>query len=207
MKEEENQQENAEHHGDRSTNFLGEIPEAWKRRARAAFGYTFCVVMLVVVPCEIATRIFPAVTWLATVSDVFQSIGLHLYHYGVGLGVGIVAPCLVWENIMYLREKRRREREQRAREHAEAVTAQFRERVSALENELRNREQAAALTAQLQERIRALENELRDREQAASLNAQLQNEVSTLRDQVSHLNRELAALKAQSQPHDNRQEN
>ena len=84
---------------------------------------------------------------------------------------------------MYLREKRRREREQRAREHAEAVTAQFRERVSALENELRNREQAAAL------------------------NAQLQNEVSTLRDQVSHLNRELAALKAQSQPHGNRQEN
>ena len=52
---------------------------------------------------------------------------------------------------MYLREKRRREREQRAREHAEAVTAQFRERVSALENELRNREQAAALNTQLQE--------------------------------------------------------
>ena len=61
---------------------------------------------------------------------------------------------------MYLREKRRREREQRAREHAEAVTAQFRERVSTLENELRNREQAAALNTQLQERVRALETEV-----------------------------------------------
>ena len=137
MKEEqENQEVNAEQHGDRASNFLGEIPEAWQRRARAAFGYTFCVVMLIAIPCVIAARIFPAVTWLSIVLEVFGQIGSLLYHYGVGLTFGIAAPCLAWEGIMYLREKRAREREQRAREQAEAVVTALQKEVSTLRNEV-----------------------------------------------------------------------
>ena len=186
MKEEqENQEVNAEQHGDRVSNFLGEIPEAWQRRARAAFGYTFCVVMLIAIPCVIAARIFPALTWLAIVLEVFGQIGNLLYHYGVGLTFGIAAPCLAWEGIMYLREKRRREK-------AEAINAQLQ----------RAREEAEAVVAQLQERVNALENELRTRAQAEVINAQLQNEVGTLRNQVTHLSSELDALKARSQSPD-----
>ena len=144
MKEErEPEEENAEQRSGKSPNFLGEIPEAWQRRARAAFGYTFCVVMLIAIPCVIAARIFPAMTWLPIVLEVFGQIGILLYHYGVGLTFGIAAPCLAWEGIMYLREKRRREKAeainaelQRAREAAEAVVAQLQERVNALETEV-----------------------------------------------------------------------
>ena len=204
MKEErEPEEENAEQRSGKSPNFLGEIPEAWQRRARAAFGYTFCVVMLIAIPCVIAARIFPAMTWLSIVSGVFGQIGSLLYHYGVGLTFGIAAPCLAWEGIMYLREKRRREKAeafaaavneelQRAREEAEAINAQLQ----------RAREEAEAVVAQLQERVNALENELRTRAQAEVINAQLQNEVGTLRNQVTHLSRELDALKARSQSDD-----
>ena len=148
MKEEqEPEEENAEHRSGKSPNFLGEIPEAWQRRARAAFGYTFCVVMLIAIPCVIAARIFPAVTWLSIVLEVLGQIGSLLYHYGVGLTFGIAAPCLAWEGIMYLREKRRREKAeafaaavneelQRAREEAEAVVAQLQERINVLETEV-----------------------------------------------------------------------
>ena len=144
MKEEqENEQENAEQRGESSSNFLGEIPESWKRRARAAFGYAFCVTMLIVVPSEIAAGIFPGVKWIAAVTSVVQNIGVQMYHFGVGWGMGIVAPCLVWEHIMYLREKRAREREQRAREReqrareqAEAVVAELEKEVSTLRNEV-----------------------------------------------------------------------
>ena len=161
MKEkQENQQENTEQSSESSSNFLGEIPESWKRRARAAFGYTFCVTILSVVSCEIAVAIFPTVKWLTAMSTVLRHIGSHLYHYGVGLGVAIIAPCLVWENIMYLREKRRREREQRAREQAEAVVAELRGRVSALEEEKRAREQAETVIAQLQKEVRTLQDEV-----------------------------------------------
>ena len=86
---------------------------------------------------------------------------------------------------MYLREKRRREK-------AEAINAQLQ----------RAREEAEAVVAQLQERVNALENELRTRAQAEVINAQLQNEVGTLRNQVTHLSRELDALKARSQSDD-----
>ena len=137
MKEEqENEQENAEQYSESSSNFLGEIPESWKRRARAAFGYTFCVTILIVVSCEIAVVIFPTVQWLVAVSTVMRHLGYHLYHYGVGLGVAIIAPCLVWEHIMYIREKRRREREQRAREQAEAVVAALQKEVGTLRSEV-----------------------------------------------------------------------
>ena len=144
MKEErENQQENTEQSSEPSSNFLGEIPESWKRRARAAFGYTFCVTILIVVQSEIAVVIFPRVQWLVAVSTVLRNLGYHLYHYGVGLGVAIIAPCLVWEHLMYLREKRAREREQRAREReqrareqAEAVVAELEKEVSTLRNEV-----------------------------------------------------------------------
>ena len=61
---------------------------------------------------------------------------------------------------MYIREKRRREREQRAREHAEAVVAQLRARVSALEQERLAREQAEVVIAQLQKEVAALRREL-----------------------------------------------
>ena len=161
MKEEqENEQENAEQYSESSSNFLGEIPESWKRRARAAFGYTFCVTILIVVSCEIAVVIFPTVQWLVAVSTVMRHLGYHLYHYGVGLGVAIIAPCLVWEHIMYIREKRRREREQRAREQAEAVVEELRARVIALEQERQAREQAEVVIAQLQEEVAALRREL-----------------------------------------------
>ena len=161
MKEEqENEQENAEQYSESSSNFLGEIPESWKRRARAAFGYAFCVTILIVVSCEIAVVIFPTVQWLVAVSTVMRHLGYHLYHYGVGLGVAIIAPCLVWEHIMYLREKRAREREQRAREQAEAVVEELRARVSALEQERLAREQAEVVIAQLQEEVAALRREL-----------------------------------------------
>ena len=158
MKEEqESEEENAEQRSGKSPNFLGEIPEAWQRRARAAFGYTFCVVMLIAIPCVIVARIFPAMTWLPIVLEVFGQIGSLLYHYGVGLTFGIAAPCLAWEGIMYLREKRRREKAeainaelQRAREEAEAVVAQLQ----------RAREEAEAVVAQLQERVNALETEV-----------------------------------------------
>ena len=202
MKEEqETQQENTEQDSESSSNFLGEIPESWKRRARAAFGYAFCVMILIAVSFEIAAAIFPAVQWLTTVSKVVRQIGSHLYHYGVGLGVAIVAPCLVWENVMYLREKRRREREQRAREReqrareqAEAVVAELREREQrAREHEQRAREQAEAVVAELRERVRALEEERLAREQAETVIAQLQKEVTELR-------RELDAANAQSHP-------
>ena len=204
MKEEqETQQENTEQDSESSSNFLGDIPESWKRRARAAFGYAFCVMILIAVSFEIAAAIFPA-QWLTTVSEVVRQIGYHLYHYGVGLGVAIVAPCLVWENVMYLREKRRREREQRAREReqrareqAEAVVAELQEREQrAREHEQRAREQAEAVVAELQERVSALEEERRAREQAEAVIAQLQKEMAELR-------RELDAANARSQsPHD-----
>ena len=61
---------------------------------------------------------------------------------------------------MYLREKRRREREQRAREQAEAVVAELRGRVSALEEEKRAREQAETVIAQLQKEVRTLQDEV-----------------------------------------------
>ena len=144
--EREPEKENAEQRSGKSPNFLGEIPEAWQRRARAAFGYTFCVVMLIAIPCVIAARIFP-VTWLSTVSEVFGQIGSLLYHYGVGLTFGIAAPCLAWEGIMYLREKRRREK---AEAFAAAVNAKLQ----------REREEAETVVAQLQERINVLETEV-----------------------------------------------
>ena len=148
MKEEqESEEENAEQRSGKSPNFLGEIPEAWQRRARAAFGYTFCVVMLIAIPCVIAARVFPAVTWLAIVLEVFGQIGSLLYHYGVGLTFGIAAPCLAWEGIMYLREKRRREK---AEAFAAAVNAKLQ----------REREEAETVVAQLQERINVLETEV-----------------------------------------------
>ena len=151
--EQKNEQENAEQRGESSSNFLSEIPESWKRRARAAFGYAFCVTMLIVVPSEIAAGIFPGVTWIATVTSVVRHIGVQMYHFGIGWGMGIVAPCLVWEHIMYLREKR-------AREQAEAVVAELRERVIALEEEQRAREQAEAVIAQLQKEVAELRREL-----------------------------------------------
>ncbi len=148
MKEEqENQQENAEQYGKSSSNFLGDIPEAWKRRARAAFGYIFCVTLFIVILSETAAGIFPAVKWFTVVSTVLRHIGTQLYHYSLGLGTAIIAYYLAWENIMYLREKRRREKAealaaavnaelQRAREEAEATNAQLQERISALETEV-----------------------------------------------------------------------
>ena len=163
--------ENAERASESSSNFLGEIPEAWKRRARAAFGYAFCVTLLIVVLSEIAAGLFPEVRWFTVASVVLRHIGVQMYHYSLGLGTAIIAYCLAWENIMYLREKRRREKAealaaavnaelQRAREEAEAINAQLLERVSTLENELRAREQAAAINAQLLEQINALETEV-----------------------------------------------
>ena len=54
---------------------------------------------------------------------------------------------------MYLREKR-------AREQAEAVVAELRERVIALEEEQHAREQAEAVIAQLQKEVAELRREL-----------------------------------------------
>ena len=139
----DNQQENAEQHGEQSSNFLGEIPENWKRCARAAFGYIFCVYITLAVAFEIALAVFPETQWLIAVVAVLKSIEFHLYHFGIGLGVAIIAPCLAWEHLMYLREKRRREQEQRAREqeqrareHAEAIVARLEKEVAELRREL-----------------------------------------------------------------------
>ena len=184
MKEEqENQEVNAEQHGDRASNFLGEIPEAWQRRARAAFGYTFCVVMLIAIPCVIAAEIFPAVTWLALVLRVFGQIGSLLYHYGVGLTFGIAAPCLAWEGIMYLREKRRREK---AEALAAAVSAELEREREKVRHE---REEA------LHER----EEAQRARAQAEVINAQLQERISLLETEVTQLRSELNGSNARSQ--------
>ena len=149
-------EENTERAGESSANFLGEIPEAWKHRARAAFGYLFCLMILIAVSCEIAVRMFPEAAWLASVTALLRQIGYHLYHYSIGLGAAIIAPCLVWENIMYLREKRRREKAealaatvnaelQREREAAEAAKAQLQHEVSTLT------EQVARLTRELEQ--------------------------------------------------------
>ena len=54
---------------------------------------------------------------------------------------------------MYLREKR-------AREQAETVVAELRERVSALEEEQRAREQAEVVIAQLEKEVAELRREL-----------------------------------------------
>ena len=132
----DNQQENAEQHGEQSSNFLGEIPENWKRCARAAFGYIFCVYITLAVAFEIALAVFPETQWLIAVVAVLKSIEFHLYHFGIGLGVAIIAPCLAWEHLMYLREKRRREQEQRAREHAESIVARLEKEVAELRREL-----------------------------------------------------------------------
>ena len=67
---------------------------------------------------------------------MLKSIEFHLYHFGIGLGVAIIAPCLAWEHLMYLREKRRREQEQRAREHAESIVARLEKEVAELRREL-----------------------------------------------------------------------
>ena len=180
MKEEqENQEVNAEQHSDRASNFLGEIPEAWQRRARAAFGYTFCVVMLIAIPCVIAAEIFPAMTWLSIVLRVFWQIGSLLYHYGVGLTFGIAAPCLAWEGIMYLREKRRREK-------AEALAAAV----------------SAELEREREETLHEREEAQRARAQAESINAQLQERISLLETEVTQLRSELNGSNAHSQSSD-----
>ena len=146
----DNQQENAEQHGEQSSNFLGEIPENWKRCARAAFGYIFCVYITLAVAFEIALAVFPETQWLIAVVAVLKSIEFHLYHFGIGLGVAIIAPCLAWEHLMYLREKRRREQEQRAREQEQR----------AREQEQRAREHAEAIVARLEKEVAELRREL-----------------------------------------------
>ena len=187
MKEErEPEEENAEHRSGKSPNFLGEIPEAWQRRARAAFGYTFCVVMLIAIPCVIAAEIFSAVTWLSIVLRVFGQIGSLLYHYGVGLTFGIAAPCLAWEGIMYLREKRRREK---AEALAAAVSAELEREREKVRHE---REEA------LHER----EEAQRARAQAEVINAQLQERISLLETEVTQLRSELNGSNARSQSSD-----
>ena len=139
----ENLENNAEHSGEKHTNFLGEIPESWQRCARAAFGYIFCVYMFIAVSSEIAVAIFPETTWLRETVTVMNNIESHLYHFGIGLGIAIIAPCLAWEHLMYLREKRRREREQQAREREQQA-----------------REQAEAIVAELQKEVDHLRSEL-----------------------------------------------
>ncbi len=185
MKEERESEENAEHRSGKSPNFLGEIPEAWQRRARAAFGYTFCAVMLIAIPCVIAARIFP-VTWLSIVLEVLGQIGSFLYHYGVGLTFGIAAPCLAWEGIMYLREKRRREK---AEALAAAVSAELEREREKVRHE---REEA------LHER----EEAQRARAQAEVINAQLQERISLLETEVTQLRSELNGSRARSQSSD-----
>ncbi len=139
----ENLENNAEHRAEKHTNFLGEIPESWQRCARAAFGYIFCVYMFIAVSSEIAVAILPETTWLGQIIAVMNNIESHLYHFGIGLGIAIIAPCLAWEHLMYLREKRKREQEQRAREQAQ-----------------RAREQAETMVAELQKEIDQLRSEL-----------------------------------------------
>ena len=139
----ENLENNAEHRVEKHTNFLGEIPESWQRCARAAFGYIFCLYMIIAVSSEIAVAILPETTWLKKIITVMNNIESHLYHFGIGLGIAIIAPCLAWEHLMYLREKRKREQEQRAREQ-----------------EQRAREQAEAIVAELQKEVDHLRSEL-----------------------------------------------
>ncbi len=139
----ENLENNAEHSVEKHTNFLGEIPESWQRCARAAFGYIFCVYMFIAVSSEIVVVILPETTWLGQIITVMNNIESHLYHFGIGLGIAIIAPCLAWEHLMYLREKRKREQEQRAREQ-----------------EQRAREQAEAIVAELQKEVDQLRSEL-----------------------------------------------
>ncbi len=55
---------------------------------------------------------------------------------GIGLGIAIIAPCLAWEHLMYLREKRKREQAQRAREQAEAIVVELQKEVDQLRSEL-----------------------------------------------------------------------
>ena len=201
MKEEqEPEEENAEQRSGKSPNFLGEIPEAWQRRARAAFGYTFCVVMLIAIPCVVAARIFPAMTWLSIVLEVFGQIGSLLYHYGVGLTFGIAAPCLAWEGIMYLREKRRREK---AEALAAAVSAELereREKVRH-EREEAQREREEALHKR-EEALHEREEAQRARAQAEVINAQLQERISLLETEVTQLRSELNGSNARSQSSD-----
>ncbi len=132
----ENLENNAEHRVEKHTNFLGEIPESWQRCARAAFGYIFCLYMIIAVSSEIAVAILPETTWLEKIITVMNNIESHLYHFGIGLGIAIIAPCLAWEHLMYLREKRKREQEQRAREQAEAIVAELQKEVDHLRSEL-----------------------------------------------------------------------
>jgi hypothetical protein len=146
----ENLQDNAEHSVEKHTNFLGEIPESWQRCARAAFGYIFCVYMFIAVSSEITVAILPETTWLIKIITVMNNIESHLYHFGIGLGIAIIAPCLAWEHLMYLREKRKREQEQRAREQEQR----------AREQEQRAREQAEAIVAELQKEVDHLRSEL-----------------------------------------------
>ena len=100
----ENLQNNAEHSVEKQTNFLGEIPESWKRCARAAFGYIFCVYMSIAVLFEIVVAIFPETLWLRKTITTMNNIESHLYHFGIGLGIAIIAPCLAWEHLMYMQE-------------------------------------------------------------------------------------------------------
>ena len=139
----ENLENDAEHSVEKHTNFLGEIPESWQRCARAAFGYIFCVYMFIAVSAEIAVAILPETIWLEKSITVMNNIESHLYHFGIGLGIAIIAPCLAWEHLMYLREKRKREQEQRAREQ-----------------EQRAREQAEAIVVELQKEVDQLRSEL-----------------------------------------------
>ena len=155
----ENLENNAEHRVEKHTNFLGEIPESWQRWARAAFGYIFCFYMFIAVSSEIVVAILPETTWLGKIITVMNNIESHLYHFGIGLGIAIIAPCLAWEHLMYLREKRKREQEQRAREQ-----------------EQRAREQAEAIVSELQKEVNHLRSEL------AALKARLHSPQGENRD-------------------------
>ncbi|MDE0636048.1 MAG: hypothetical protein OXI43_09415 [Candidatus Poribacteria bacterium] len=92
--------------------------------------------MFIAVSSEIAVAIFPETLWLRETITVMNNIESHLYHFGIGLGIAIIAPCLAWEHLMYLREKRKREQEQRAREQAEAIVAELQKEINHLRSEL-----------------------------------------------------------------------
>ena len=155
----ENLENNAEHSVEKHTNFLGEIPESWRRCARAAFGYIFCVYMFIAVSSEIAVAILPETTWLGQIITVMNNIESHLYHFGIGLGIAIIAPCLAWEHLMYLREKRKREREQRAREQAQQAQEQAETMVAELQKEV---DQLRSELAVLKARSHSSQGENRD---------------------------------------------
>ena len=106
--------------------------------------------MFIAVSSEIAVAILPETTWLGKIITVMNNIESHLYHFGIGLGIAIIAPCLAWEHLMYLREKRKREQEQRAREQEQR----------AREQEQRAREQAEMMVAELQKEVDQLRSEL-----------------------------------------------